>query len=215
MKKILILIGLFALTGCSFMNNEDSQVLDVNESVQSEVDSSENEVMEDSASMDNEVDVAEEVQDVVSLDSDSKTEVERLFVFNEKDDATFDVEKYMISGDEYSMYCEGEETIETGDVAYPVAPQFGEKYDRLGQMLTAIACGEDRMKETGFDQSYDGGLRVSLKENNAEIKASLEGLGFACSEDRCEKEDSFMPLDLAPIMQFASEIVGSDCTICG
>jgi hypothetical protein len=127
-------------------------------------------------------------------------------------------EKSVEVGDNGENYCQGSEMSEIGSEIYPVDPRFGDEGDRLGQMLTAIDCGEDRLVETGFDQSYENGLRVVLTEggNNTAIM-EFEELGFVCEENSCEKSEAFMPIELEALIDSeALRVVDfSDCINCG
>lgn len=116
-------------------------------------------------------------------------------------------------------YCMGSEETEIGGVNYPVYPEYGNEGDILGQMLTAVACGEERLAETGFDEEYTGGLRVVLvdTEENTDSLNALNELGFVCEGNECEKSEAFMPIDLYPLLEggVTGLIEYSDCTICG
>lgn len=127
-------------------------------------------------------------------------------------------EDTVVVGDNDEDYCQGSEMSEMGSEIYPVNPRFGVEGDRLGQMLTAIDCGEDRLAETGFDQSYEGGLRVVLMEGeNAGAVMELEELGFVCEENSCERSEAFMPVELEALIdsEALSVIDFSDCINCG
>lgn len=127
-------------------------------------------------------------------------------------------EKGMVAGDNGGNYCQGSEMSEMGVEIYPVDPRFGVEGDRLGQMLTAIDCGEDRLAETRFDQSYEGGLRVVLTEGyNDGTVMELEELGFVCEENSCERSEAFMPVELEALIdsEALSLIDFSDCINCG
>lgn len=116
-------------------------------------------------------------------------------------------------------YCVGSKATEIGGVEYPVYPTYGAEGDILGQMLTAVACGEERLAETGFDKEYTQGLRVVLldTDENEDGLNVLNELGFVCEGNECEKNEPFMPIDLYPLLEdgMTAMFDYSDCVDCG
>jgi hypothetical protein len=116
-------------------------------------------------------------------------------------------------------------TSDIGGDVYPTDPKYGDRLGYLGQLFTAVPCGEQRVQKImGVDgENYIFGAEITLREAPSEnLFKNLNTLGFVCNEKSDLKNckdwrlvNSVKVNDILKLEPFSQEFSHIDCTNCG
>jgi len=111
-----------------------------------------------------------------------------------------------------------------GRTVYPISEMY-KQLPHLGQLFTAVDCGEERVKQLSGvkGNEYTLGARIALKDiPSAELIKVLKEIGFDCStksdEVSCQEwtlTESVTIQQLLKLKPFSSAIGRDDCVNCG